>query len=432
MHDIILADIVKTNLNKAVASNKKIAVGFSGGSDSLCLLHILANHADFKHRVFAIHINHHLSVYANEWQAFVKKFCKTINVECIVKNAEILSLKNGLEDAARKERYKIFENLIDEDTTLLLAHHLNDQIETMLHRLLLGHGIQGIIGMEHSRKHKHFDVVRPFINVKKKEIINYLQLHKLNYINDPSNDNTDLTRNWIRHELLPVINSKFPSSINTLEKSRNQLREAHLLNNQLAKIDFEFVYCKNKNTININKFNLLNHARRINCLRYWININNLLFLSYKKINELVFQIYKIKPGSHPESYGKNYYFKAYSNELFLIIIKNKKLLSQKLIFKNNRCVLNNNGYLKIANIDQKNSDFLNDLYIKYPEKLNLKIHFVQNKPLKKILHEIKIPPWERYNYPLIYKDNDLFCLPNTGFCLHHSLDKKFIINWIYK
>lgn len=408
---------------------KNLAVGFSGGSDSACLLHILATNEKFRHRVFAIHVNHNLYAKSNEWQDFVYKFCHSLNIKCIVNNVKMAALQNGIEDAARNARYQAFENSVDSNTVLLLAHHLNDQIETMLHRLLLGHGIQGIVGMDYIRQHKHFNILRPLLNVDKKLILDYLGEYKLDYINDPSNNDLTFTRNWIRHNLIPTISTKFPAFINCMEKSRAQLKMAYSLNNQLASIDFNEIYITQSNTINLKKFNLLTYERRINCLRYWLKINNLLQLSYKKINELVWQLYNIQAGSHPECKGNNYCFKAYNFELFLIITTDKQLVSKKIEFKDNECKLDNNGSLILSNTNKLSLD-LKDLYVVYPTKLNMKIYFPnkQNKLLKKILHELKIPPWERYNYPLIYKDKKLFYLPNFGNVEKNN--NSYIIKWV--
>ena len=183
------------NLTYHLDLDKKIYVGFSGGPDSTALLHLL--HSNNITNVEVIHVNHNLSKNSVEWE----DHCRQISEELgFIFHAESLEIKidgDGLESAARKARYKIFKKYLKEGEQILLGHHSNDVTETFLLRLFRGTGVDGLESLPIKRNVGVGYLVRPLIKLTKKDILNYLEVNKINYIQDESNLEQEQDRNFV-------------------------------------------------------------------------------------------------------------------------------------------------------------------------------------------------------------------------------------------
>ena len=198
------------DLKQNIDFTKKIFVGFSGGSDSSALLHLLSKTA-LKHKLDlnAIHINHNLSKNCDDWAEHCKNMCNNLNVNLITETVKIESSGGGPESAARKARYKIFEKYIDINDQLLTAHHSDDITETIFLRLMRGTGIEGLQGLSVSRKFGEGKLIRPLLECSKKDIIKYIEDNKIQHICDDSNDNNLIDRNFLRNEIFPKLDKRW-------------------------------------------------------------------------------------------------------------------------------------------------------------------------------------------------------------------------------
>lgn len=205
----------KSLINK----NEVIGVAVSGGSDSIALLDFLNKLSkQNKFEIIAIHIDHMLRETSKRDSDFVVDFCKKnlIKAHCFKVDAGKLANENkiSIEMAARQARYGVFEALVKKKIVnkIALAHHKNDQIETILLNLFRGTGVSGIKGMEPIRD----CFIRPFLEVDKSEILNYLKENNLEYMQDETNEQTNYQRNYIRHQILPLITEKWTGAINSI------------------------------------------------------------------------------------------------------------------------------------------------------------------------------------------------------------------------
>ena len=207
---------------------KRIAVGLSGGLDSVVLLHLLKEHP----RLSAIHVHHGLSPNADAWAAFCRRVCKTWRVPITVRRVRVQKSGKGLEAAAREARYAVFGKL-DVDM-IALAHHLDDQAETVLLNLLRGAGVRGAGGMRALTRFDGKLLARPLLEVSRRTIEDYARLHRLEWIDDESNADEALTRNFVRRTLGPLIETRFPQWKRSLARagrffSEREDRESRLL-----------------------------------------------------------------------------------------------------------------------------------------------------------------------------------------------------------
>lgn len=195
----------------ALCEADHIYVGFSGGKDSHSLLHALQDFG--KHYalppVTAIHVNHGLHPDASAWEEHCRSVASDLEIEIAVESV-VVGSDASLEAQARNARYSVFERYLSKNTLLLLAHHLDDQVETLLFRLIRGAGPNGLSGMPQSRSLGAGKLLRPFLSVARSDIEHYASQFSLQSVNDPSNHDTSLDRNFLRHEVLPLIESRWP------------------------------------------------------------------------------------------------------------------------------------------------------------------------------------------------------------------------------
>lgn len=193
-----------------MASSRKprsgsLAVALSGGVDSVVLLHRLKDRPGVR----AVHVHHGLSPNADAWAAFCRRLCKAWGVPLAVRKVRVVRSGKGVEAAAREARYAVFRKL-DVDA-LALAHNLDDQAETVLLNLLRGAGVAGASGMRRVSRLGGKRLERPLLETPRKEILSYARAHGLEWVEDESNADESLTRNFVRRRLGPLIETRFPA-----------------------------------------------------------------------------------------------------------------------------------------------------------------------------------------------------------------------------
>jgi tRNA(Ile)-lysidine synthase len=189
----------------------RIFLGFSGGADSHSLLHALVelSRREALPPIIALHINHGLHEDANDWSAHCAAVASDLGVEF---HERVVSVDAGAspEAQARDARYSVFESFLASGDVLLLGHHLDDQVETVLFRLIRGAGPSGLAGIPEKRPLGRGLLIRPLLGITREQIEHYAGSHQLAYLNDGSNDDTRYDRNFLRHEVLPLIESRWP------------------------------------------------------------------------------------------------------------------------------------------------------------------------------------------------------------------------------
>lgn len=194
---------------------EKILVGLSGGADSVCLFHILlALRRELDVSVEAVHVNHCLRDTAGRDEAFVRELCddKNIVLHTYAVDVKTYADENGMstEEAARELRYRCFAEAMEKSgaSKVAVAHHRNDQAETILFHICRGSGPDGLSGMRPVRD----AVIRPILCLEREQIEEYLSVHGQKYVTDETNDSIRYSRNRIRHEVLPVLEEICPSA----------------------------------------------------------------------------------------------------------------------------------------------------------------------------------------------------------------------------
>jgi len=231
-----LPERVAAFLAARTTPGERFRVGLSGGCDSVVLLHVLAG-LGFGDRLQAVHVHHGLSANADRWAGFCTDYCRHLGVELLLEHVAVDRNSGlGLEAAARAARYEVFARCAGD--VLLLGHHRGDQAETLLFNLLRGAGVAGAAAIPVERRHQQLRILRPLLDAAREEIETYACDHRLAWVDDESNCDTGLTRNFLRHEVLTVLAGRFPAAERNLAQAAGHFAEADVLLNELASLDW--------------------------------------------------------------------------------------------------------------------------------------------------------------------------------------------------
>lgn len=249
-------------------------VAYSGGLDSTVLLD-LAHQASLQQgfQLRVVHINHQLQADANAWSRHCEQRCADLGVPLEIRMVRVDVADGGLEAGARKARYAEFESLLTKRCGLLLAHHQNDQAETLLLRLIRGAGARGLSAMPASRPLGSGLLLRPLLDASREELEVYAKEQALSWVEDASNQSTDFDRNFIRQEIMPLLKGRWPEAQQSMAASAAYCAEAEMLNRELAELDWQS--CRLQGLagegLSLPQLSSLTPSRQINLLRFWLS-----------------------------------------------------------------------------------------------------------------------------------------------------------------
>ncbi|RRW15935.1 tRNA lysidine(34) synthetase TilS [Stutzerimonas stutzeri] len=252
-------------------------MAFSGGLDSTVLLHALVRLAERRALppIRAIHVHHGLQVAADDWPAHCQQVCDRLGVALEVVRVQVVP-GASLERAARDARYQAFAARLGEDELLLTGQHRDDQAETLLFRLLRGAGVRGLAAMPVARALASGQLVRPLLDVSRAELEGYARANGLAWVEDPSNKQPEYSRNFLRRQVLPLLQQRWPQVSSSLARTAAHMADAQQLLDELAQqdlavaqagIDFDWL---NLPSLALAPLRELTPARQRNALRHWL------------------------------------------------------------------------------------------------------------------------------------------------------------------
>ncbi len=280
---------------KSIGNKKNVCIAFSGGIDSTALLYAcyLLKKDGMLENTRAIHINHNLSNNSLLWESHCQKICDQLGINLIIKNIQVQKHKDGLESAARKIRYEIFSEILKKDEQLLLAHHADDVAETILFRLFRGTGLNGLEGPKEKRSLGKGNLLRPLLKFTKKELYEFIDLNNISFIEDESNKDSNQDRNYIRNEIMPIINKRW----NDYEKRMQNTSEIVKENQEIFHELFFEKYSSFtlNNAIPVKLFRELDKITAKELIRHVVQRNNIALPSRKVLSEIIKTFYNSKP-----------------------------------------------------------------------------------------------------------------------------------------
>lgn len=266
-NSVDLARRLAGRLAHLIPPHSTILIAYSGGVDSVVLLHLLHHLAQRNSwQLSALHVHHGISPDADAWAEFCEQRCSAYNISFHLERVDIGPLRDqGIEAAARQLRYQAFAK--HQCDFLALAHHADDQAETLLLQLLRGSGVRGASAMP-MLVQREVCWLRPLLQCTRAEIVAYAQQHHLSWIEDGSNADDSYPRNFLRHQVFPVLAQRFPAYRQTLARSVQHFAEASLLLDELAQLDATLAITGQ--TLQVAALKQLSTARAKNLLRYFL------------------------------------------------------------------------------------------------------------------------------------------------------------------
>ncbi len=400
----------------------QICVAYSGGLDSTVLLD-LSERCRGARRLSAIHINHGLHPDAADWASHCRSQCQARGIElsCIEVTLDVPDDVSP-EAAAREARYGVFENSLAPGQALLTAHHLDDQAETVLLRALRGAGPEGLGGIPVARALGQGWILRPLLDVTRKELHDYALARGLLWVEDSSNALTDVDRNLLRHQIMPALARRWPAASRSLQLSARLCREAAMLNRELADLDLVAARVHGiEHALALEPLKALGEARQRNALRHWLASHGHGDIGHHLLMELTKQLLHAREDAEPLLCWRDVEVRRYRDRLYLQrILPEPEAGSEALVIEARAgpVELAGNGTL---HVHTSGGDLL------VPETACVGLRYRRpgegfrlagrpKKSYKQLMQEAGVPPWLRHRLPVIEVDNCAAAIVGIGVC----------------
>ena len=431
-----------------------IVVAYSGGVDSHVLLHALhrLRHEDHLHFYLSvIHIHHGLSQHADQWQSHCEQVCSTLDVELQTANVNVQNgPRKSLEAQAREARYSKLVELAPANSQVLLGQHQDDQLETFLLQLKRGAGPKGLSAMNRawmSQAPSPFDkqvgFYRPLLDITQQDILDYAQQHNLKWCEDESNQNTDFERNFLRHDVLPVLQHRWP------EISRSVSRSAALCADQQGLLD---EVCAEKlklikasgNSLHLPGLKVLSLSWLHQLVRFWLSELGIQSPSLAVLNQLKSDVLDAAEDATPILQWQGWQFRRFDQQLFVIKVGLEKITFNQvwqgeksiqlpnnmgnLTFTQTGDVLTNNTITNRAPTNKTQVEDMSQLTVN-PNSGTILIRsggysvrfkpagYNHSKPIKQWFKQWKVAPWLRESVLLVIQNEQALALLLNG-CWH--------------
>jgi tRNA(Ile)-lysidine synthase len=392
-------------------------IAFSGGLDSTVLLHLLADLAKNQSlpALNAIHVHHGLQAAAEAWPEHCRSMCESLGVPLRVIRVQVQP-GASLERAARDARYAAFIEATQANEVLLTAQHRDDQAETLLFRLLRGAGVRGLSGIPRQRPLGKGQLLRPLLDATRAELEAYASQHKLRWIEDPSNQDRQFSRNYLRHQVFPALTQRWPQAMASMARSAAHLSEAQELLNELARIDLseasaasEFDWLKLP-SIKLAPLEKLSDARQRNALSHWLEPLTRLpdsdhwsgWLDLRDATGDARPIWRLAEGELHRAGGRIWWLSG--RWLRAAPVPGAWLEPAQPLALPDNGVLTLNGQIPDG-----------PLQIRYREGGEvMELAGRGHRDLKRLLNERGVPPFVRGRLPLLFKDAQLLAVANLS------------------
>lgn len=402
-------------------SDRPLWIALSGGVDSVGLLHLAYQlQRNTKRKVKAIHVNHGLSKNADIWQQQVSSLCQSLHIELVVKQVHIeAKSRTSLEQQARDARYQAIAEALPANSVLFTGHHQADQFETFILRLMRSSGLTGLTSMKSVTdlpnalaKTKQLLIARPLLNTTKAEVLEYAEQHKLEWVEDESNQDQKFDRNFVRASLLPLFQQRWPNATAAVETSSALLQQdAELLSEYLQQDLNQMLVTAFAGQAALDLSLLLQQPsnKQLALVRMFVNQQSALYPSRNTLAELFNQLSSCRDDSQPElRLTKDVSLNVYDQKLFVINRAEQQPENTDLVANESQNLVGSRLYRTVKVIGQVEGTFA----VKFgllSDKLQPNLNS-GSKKVKALLKQHKCPPWNRAEVPLIYLDGQLIAV----------------------
>ncbi len=455
-------------LAPVVPEGGSILLGLSGGVDSVVLLHLLHQLSPrYSWRLSALHVHHGISPQADAWAAFCVGLCARCDIPLQIAQVDITPLREmGIEAAARKLRYKaLSRQSVD---FIALAHHLDDQAETLLLQLLRGAGVKGAAAMpcvKRAAPHTPSPgqregwgggekltltpspiLLRPLLDISRSALLDYAQQHALQWVEDDSNADDAYLRNFLRHRVLPLLEQRFPAYRETLARSARHFAEAAGLLDELAAQDANTfplgggVRGEGKSSLEVACLQSLSLPRAKNLLRYFLATQGASIPDSTRLEEMLRQLCHARSDAAVRITFGDWQVRCYRGKVYAFPMLPEPDTEFCAPWR---------GETVLALPDLGGTLHFEvcmgyGLSLKKLQQATVIVRLRRGaehirpdskrptRTLKNLLQEHGIPPWQRDTLPLLFCGGELVCVP--GVAIDHAYrtqpdEAGVMVNW---
>lgn len=400
---------LRAQLRTALAgvADAPLCVAYSGGPDSTALLHALAQLPEARARgLRALHVDHRLQAPSPAWAEHCRAFCATLDVPLTVAVVEVRRGRgDGLEAAAREARYAAMAAELRAGECLVLGQHRDDQAETVLLKLLRGAGPEGLGGMRPLRPFGQGSLWRPLLACSRGDLRGYVEAARLPAIEDPSNADTRLARNFLRHRIMPQLLQQWPHAVSAIAHSAQLTRAAADALRDRWLPELERLREPTNNSLDAAGWLALDPALRHPLLDHWLHAAGLHAPTTAQRQQLERQC-RAQPGRVPCIRWRDTELRIWKGRLWAMVPQEPPPADWMVPWVGQRIDLPGGGSFALDPPDAR---------LPTPLGLRLRVGGERLKPegapytreVRDLFQQGEVPPWQRNTCPFVYEDGEL-------------------------
>lgn len=413
-------------------NDARIHVGVSGGLDSVVLLHLLTTvRKSTEISLTALHAHHGLHPDADEWQQFCEALCVKWSVAFETGQLHVRAQRGeGYEASARNARYLWYASIVKPKDYLLLAHQRDDQAETVLLNLLRGAGIRGLSAMSLTSTFKNLRIIRPLLGYDRRLLVAYANEHQLQWVEDASNRDTTYSRNYLRHQIIPRFQERWPAVSGVLAHTAERMRRTQAVLEEVAAADLQRTQAWPVEPLvgtgfklNLSGLQDLSDSRFGNMLGYWLRNRNFRPPSHRQMDRVIAELVRRGGTSSAVHRWPGTEVRRYDDWLYVL-----HPLPQPVAMGARRWDIEEPLIIPELNMKMEavpahgvglaRTSITTPLAVRWRrggECCRLANRGHRHK-LKKLLQESRVPPWVRGRIPLVYIADEIAAVGDYWYC----------------
>lgn len=400
-------------------------IAYSGGLDSSVLLHALFSiHDRLAFELRALHVDHGLHADSKAWSEHCSETCRRLWIPLEVRSVEVTPGRGeSLEAVARQARYEIMADLLAPGDLLLTAQHRDDQAETLLLALMRGSGPKGLAAMPPLAPLGAGRLIRPLLEYSRAELLDYANRENLDWLEDPSNRNLSFDRNFLRHQVLPLLSERWPSCATGIARSAAHCAEAQGIIELFAEDELSRVGGRRPETLSISRLGNLALPLRKAVLRCWLRKRGLASPDSRHLGRILAEVMRARADANPLVAWRGCEVRRYRDELFAMEPLPPAPGPEPLPWKTAVLSLPDGlGRLEILAEDGSALDPTDIAADGLEVRFGVAGLFCREgraghrRSLKKLFQEAAVPPWLRPYVPLIFARGDLVAVGDIQLC----------------
>lgn len=404
---------------------RRWVIAYSGGMDSHVLLSLcarLARERDGLPPLLALHVDHGVHPRAREWSQHCAAVCAALGVRFEQRLADP-GAGTPSEARLRRARYRVFEAFCEPGDLLLLAHHLDDQAETVMLRLIRGAGTAGLAGMPAERPCGAATLVRPLLAHPRSALHEWAQRHALGWVEDPSNEGQFYARNYLRHRVMPLLEQRWPGAATRIARAAEHCAEASAITTERA--DQDLLVCLRtdrfgQSFLEIEAASTLGAARMRSLLRTWLRRHGVEATESRELLTLQREVIEAASDRQPRLVLGSAVVRRHDGGLYLIARRAGRPQAPERFEIEPGYERRTAGAGRLALLPDRSGAGVragSRYEIAFRQAgLECRLAGRPAKPLKQVLQEARVPPWLRDAVPLLFVDGELAAVGGIGVC----------------